>query len=319
MTRFGVVRAALLRKRPWWHGAGVALACVAAASGLRWALGRFADPVPFVTFFPAIMLCALLAGWRWGIAASGLSALVVNWLFLAPVSAWALDLASVAMVGLFVLSSLILVAIADTLRRTFVELEAANARSEFLNRELRHRVRNTLAVVQALADRTLRNHPDTFRQVFADRLTALAQAHDVLARGEAGSCELGEVVEKSCAPFRDGGNIETDGPDCRIDGRACVPLSLALHELATNAVKHGALSSASGKVVVRWTPDEAGKVAFEWIEAGGPAVYPPRRKGLGTMLLTAQPELEGCALEFHPGGLRCRMTLPGCGEDPAAA
>jgi len=122
------------------------------------------------------------------------------------------------------------------------------------------------------------------------------------------------VVERSCAPFRDGGNIEPAGPPCRIDGAACVPLSLALHELATNAVKHGALSVPGGRVALRWEPGDDGRIALEWIEAGGPPVYPPPRKGLGTMLLTGQPELEGCELEFHPGGLRCRMAIAGRGD-----
>jgi two-component sensor histidine kinase len=315
MTRFGVVRAAILRPHPWWWGAAVTLLCIAAASAVRWALGAAADPVPFVTYFPAIMLAALLAGWRWGAAAIALAAATVNGRFLGMAQRWSLDGASLATVALFVLSSLVLVAIAQTLRRTFAELEAANRHAEFLNRELRHRVRNTLSVVQALADRSLRNHPDDFRRVFSDRLSALARAHDVLASGASERCDLGDVVERACAPFRDDGNIAAEGPACRIEGAACVPLALALHELCTNAVKHGALSSPAGKVALRWTADGEDRVAIEWIEAGGPPVYPPKRQGLGTILLTGQPELEGCALEFHPGGLRCRMRVARCRED----
>lgn len=317
MTRFGVVRAAILRPHGWWYGPAVTLACIGGATLIRLALGAITGSVPFVMYFPAVMLAALLAGWRWGVAATVLAAAVANWLFIVPRFEWALDLDNLITVALFAVSNLIIVAIGDTLRRTFRELEAAGERAAFLNREMRHRVRNTLAVVQALADRSLRSHPHDFRQVFSDRLAALAQAHDVLASGPGEACDLGELVERTCAPFLDEGNIACSGPPALVDSEACVPLALALHELATNAVKHGALSAPGGRVTVGWEPAGARRVALDWVEAGGPPVYPPKRKGLGTMLLTAQPELVACQLDFAPGGLKCRFEIAGRVGEPA--
>lgn len=315
MTRFGFVRDAITRPVSFWRGLGLMLALIAAASGLRWALGSAAEPVPFVTYFPAVVLCALLAGWRYGVASIVLSAAVVNLIFLDKPYRYTTDLRTAVTIALFFLSCLLLVAIAQTLRRTFGEVVAANERAALLNREMGHRVRNTLAVVQALSSQTARTDPANFQQAFAGRLSALADAHDVLLQGGRESCDLGAIAEKSCAVFGHDDNFRIEGPPCNLPADSCVPLSLALHELCTNAVKHGALSVPSGRVDVTWTRPAEGKTRFVWEESGGPEVRPPTRRGLGTVLLSSQREIGKADLQFHPRGLRCELLLEVNNED----
>ena len=309
MTRFGFVRAAITREQAWWYGAALTLVCVGLATVLRSLLGNAATDVPFVTYYPAMMVCTLLAGWRYGVAATILSVAIVDFLFIRPSFAFTTDARTMVTGVLFVLSCFIIVAIAQTLRRTFLELERTNERVRFLNRELRHRVRNTLAVVQALAEQSARSRPDDFLPALTSRLRAMAEAHDVLSRGDGGTCHLEAVVEKACRPFSNDGNITLQGPSCCLPGDTCVPLTLAIHELYTNAVKYGALSQPGGKVFVTWDEREDGRAQVVWEEAGGPAVFPPKRKGLGTILLGAQPELRDSQLEFHPRGVRCSFCL----------
>lgn len=309
MTRFGFVRAAITRDAAWWHGPVTALTCVGIATGLRLLIGEAATDVPFVTYYPAIMVSALLAGWRWGLAATAASMAVANYMFVGQRMSFATDLRSLLIGVLFFASCAIIVAIAQTLRRTFIDLDRTNARAEFLNRELRHRVRNTLAVVQALAEQTARSHSTDFVPTLNARLQALAKAQDVMGTEGEHGCELHTVIEQACAPFRDGDNLTIAGPPCDLPRGSCVPLSLAIHELCTNAVKHGALSIATGRVFISWERDEHGGVQLVWEEAGGPPVFPPKRKGLGTQLLTAQSELKRVSLEYHPRGLRCAFGL----------
>lgn len=318
MTRFGFVKSAITRQQAWWYGPAVTTACLAAATALRWLFGEAAATVPFVTYFPAIMACSVLASWRWGMVATLLSIAIVNYIFFRPYFAVATDGRSALMALFFLASCALIVAIAQTLRRTLIELERTNERVEFLNRELRHRVRNTLAVVQALAEQTVRSRPDDFMPALTSRLHALAEAHDVLSRGEDGTCRLEALTEKACRPFTIDDNITVQGPPCSIPGDTCVPLSMAFHELCTNAVKHGALSQLGGKVFVTWDVPDAGEMQLVWEEAGGPPVFPPKRKGLGTILLTAQPELKDSRLEFHPRGLRCSFRLSGVQPEPVS-
>ncbi len=176
-------------------------------------------------------------------------------------------------------------------------------------REMRHRVRNTLSIVQALSQQTARSDPANFQSAFAKRLGALADAHDVLLRGSGETCDLAAIVEKTCSVFHHDGNFIFEGPRCHLPADSCVPLSLALHELCTNAVKHGALSVPTGRVHVAWSAPVDGSTTLIWEEGGGPEVRPPARKGLGTALLLSQSEIGKADLQFHPRGLRCELKL----------
>ncbi len=191
----------------------------------------------------------------------------------------------------------------------------AEARQHLLIAELNHRVKNTLATVQSLAQQSMRSTdaPPGFATAFSSRLLALARAHDLLTREEWGGATLADVAAAALAPWLDGGRIALDGPRIRLVPKHALALSMALGELATNAVKHGALSVPSGQVSLAWHQNGDGEVVLEWVEGGGPAVRPPSRRGLGSRLLgrPLAAELGGTVdVRFDPDGVRCVMGFP---------
>jgi PAS domain S-box-containing protein len=189
----------------------------------------------------------------------------------------------------------------------------AEAHRELLIREMNHRVKNTLATVQSIAAQTLRTgcEPAT-RKVFEERLIALARAHDLLTRGNWEGARLREVAETALGPHMAGGRIALSGPDARLTPKAALAIGMALHELATNAGKYGALSTEAGRVTLDWRLAEDG-LRLCWRETGGPPVRPPARRGFGTRLMERGLPHElhgGIRLDFAPEGLCCEIEAP---------
>jgi len=195
------------------------------------------------------------------------------------------------------------------------ERKRAEERRTLLINELNHRVKNTLASVQSIARQTLRSGrtAEEMADILTGRLIALAGAHDVLTRENWEGAGLRKIVQVAVAPF-DVSRIATIGPEARLDARAALALGMALHELATNASKYGALSNEVGRVQLAWRIGEAGGTPvldLEWRETGGPPVVAPRRRGFGSRLLTqgVRSELNGAAeMDFAPSGLVCRIS-----------
>ena len=170
------------------------------------------------------------------------------------------------------------------------ETKAAEARQRLLINELNHRVKNTLASIQSIARQTLRpdETPVHVRERLIDRLLAMSAAHDVLTRESWEGAGLEEIVLQGLAPFVDDqepDRITIDGSALRVGASTALSLALAIHELATNAVKYGALSIPDGKVAIAWARGEGEHAVLTWTERGGPPVQPPSRKGFGTRLL----------------------------------
>ena len=182
MTRVGFVR--LWLSRPATPGRSLIgiLTSVGVASILRWMLGVAADPIPFATYYPAIVLCALFAGWRAGLACIVVSIAAVDIVFLKPHLRPTTDLRAFAMMAIFLLSCGALVAVAQTLRTTVARLNEVSERARYLNNELLHRVRNTLTIINSLAIQTYRAEPLEFPAAFSKRMSALAGGLDILAR-----------------------------------------------------------------------------------------------------------------------------------------
>jgi PAS domain S-box-containing protein len=184
--------------------------------------------------------------------------------------------------------------------------------------ELNHRVKNTLATVQSLAGQTLRNatSTDEARDVLESRLLALAKAHDVLTREHWVGADLREVVKDAVAAYEGGGatpRIRVAGCGIRLRPRSALALSMALHELATNAVKYGALSNAEGAVSIDWQVSAGEGFGLCWTESGGPPVEQPRRRGFGSRLVEfglAQDLAGEVALRFERAGLVCNIEAP---------
>jgi PAS domain S-box-containing protein len=194
------------------------------------------------------------------------------------------------------------------------------AHQSLLINELNHRVKNTLATVQSLAGQTLRNASsmEQVREDLEGRLFALSRVHDVLTRENWNGANLREVVEQAVEPYRraDDGRFHLAGEDARLSPRMALAIALALQELATNAVKYGALLNATGVVRITWTITGAAanrRLMLCWEEAGGPVVDPPTRRGFGSRLIERSfaMELGGQArLEFPPEGVRCTIDAP---------
>jgi two-component sensor histidine kinase len=200
----------------------------------------------------------------------------------------------------------------------------AEAHLRLMVNELNHRVKNSLATVQAIAAQTLRKReiPEGTREALVSRLVALARAHDVLTEQKWSGADLEEIARQAAAPYTrlDGGSPFTiEGPPVELDPKRAIALALALHELATNAAKYGALSAPQGHVDLLWTvadEDGARTLALTWRERGGPPVSAPRRSGFGTRLIERglAGELQGeVRLEFQSSGVTCtvRTVLDG--------
>ena len=194
----------------------------------------------------------------------------------------------------------------------------------FLVNELKHRVRNTLATVQAIASQTARQSEtlDAFMKSFSGRLTAIALGHDTLTGEATATADIAELVERQMNAFAStgAGTLRLEGPSLGLDADTAHALGLVLHELATNAAKYGALSASGGWVAVAWAPERADddgevpRVRLTWSEADGPPVREPSRSGFGSRLMksmvvdTLGGELEVGVCDF--GSCGARTTLP---------
>ena len=194
---------------------------------------------------------------------------------------------------------------------------AENAQKVLID-ELNHRVKNTLATVQSLANQTARHAADLedFLPTFMGRLLALAHAHDLLTKRNWQDAPFEQLVHDIVAPVS-GGRVMTEGPLVGLDARTALSFTMVLNELLTNAAKYGALSVPEGSVSLTWRvgPGEQPQSALEceWREHGGPLVTPPKRRGFGTRLMErcVEHDLAGeFDLVFEPEGTRCRMVFP---------
>ena len=191
----------------------------------------------------------------------------------------------------------------------------AEQHQRLLINELNHRVKNTLAIVQGIAQQTFRGEAaaPAAREAFEGRLAALSAAHNVLTDRSWAPVSLVQIVEDAIAPHRaQADRFSVSGPDVELPPKAAVSLALTIHELSTNAVKYGALSAPDGRVEIAWSGD-GGRLRLVWRESGGPEVTEPRRRGFGTRLIERglAAELDGSAtFAFRREGVICTIEAP---------
>jgi len=200
--------------------------------------------------------------------------------------------------------------------RDTTDRRSAEEQRDLLIKELEHRVKNTLAIVQSIAAQTFRHGgvDPAVQRVFEGRLITLANVHNVLTRQNWDSADLHEVVRSALrlhsAPDRERFTVE--GPALRLGPKSAVALSMAVHELTTNAIKYGALSAETGHVDVNWSVAD-GRFRWSWRERGGPKVAAPKRTGFGSRMIerALAMQLSGTvAIDYAPGGVTCIIDAP---------
>ena len=201
----------------------------------------------------------------------------------------------------------ILIAAEDITERMRIEEQM-----KLLMHEVNHRAKNILSLVQAIARQTAAGEPEEFSARFSQRLQAVAANLDLLVQSSWSGVEVESLVTAQLAPFKDliGLRIRLSGPRARLTATAAQAIGLALHELATNASKYGALSNAQGFVEISWRL-EGNLFAIKWAERGGPAVSPPTHKGFGSTVLAAMAKMTvggEVTLDYAPGGVMWQLT-----------
>jgi PAS domain S-box-containing protein len=192
----------------------------------------------------------------------------------------------------------------------------AESDRDLLVAELKHRVKNTLSVVQAIARQTFRAAAEDARMAFDGRILALAQSHDLLTRSKWEEVSFQELAE-TALQLRDAVDVRVSlsGPVVLLQPRHALAIGMVLHELFTNALKYGALSENEGRIALEWatlTDESPPQLKILWRESGGPTVSVPSRKGFGSQLLerTLKGELDGdVMLDFLPSGLVCSINV----------
>jgi PAS domain S-box-containing protein len=198
--------------------------------------------------------------------------------------------------------------------------QEAEERQNLLAREVDHRARNALAVIQSIIRLTRAKSVDDYVAAIEGRIKALARAHTLLSDSRWNGADLATLVGEELAPYRTGDKITIDGPDISLEPSTAQGLALALHELATNAAKHGALSSERGRVGLAWQlrPDA---LVVDWTESGGPTIGPPAARSFGLRVIRAsiEQQLEGeTAFDWDSKGLRCHLSIPRQGAAKSA-
>lgn len=313
MTRAKVIRQALVRQRSPAEQVVLLVLLVAFPTAVRALVDPGTSALPFLTYWPSILIGALLLDTAYAVLVACIAAIVSQRLF--GGGAWfaVIDPMRAAFFLMFCFSAGLILTTGSALRGAVRELDALHEQAEGFNRELRHRVRNMLTIVQALASRGPKaDNPLDFYREFSSRLEGLAQASDLLRIGTETEGRLPEIAERTLEPFGRRTRLKLSGDPVILPDRTCIPLIMALHELATNAVKHGAWSDDQGLVELTWFLAVDGRSLYIlWKEQGGPPVSSPSREGVGTRLLMPQPGLDAVELNFDRRGVWCEIMVEG--------
>jgi PAS domain S-box-containing protein len=194
------------------------------------------------------------------------------------------------------------------------ERKEREEKEHLLMREINHRAKNMLSVVDSIAHQTATRKPEDFIERFSERIQALSANQDLLVRNEWNGVDVQDLVHAQLAHFADliDSRIEMHGPKLRLNAASAQAIGLALHELATNAGKYGALSTEKGRVDVCWGID-GNTFAMSWTERDGPPVSAPKQRGFGTIVMEAMTErsVDGAVdIDYAPSGLTWRLTCP---------
>jgi two-component sensor histidine kinase len=287
-----------------------ALICVVIATVVRIALGELSSAsTVFASYYSATLVAALVGGVPAGVLAACSGAFAGFWLFVPPDwKSHVFDQDQLVSALLFAGSSWVIIWAAKSYRDLLWRLRQEQDQRQLLNHELAHRIKNTLATVQAIAGQTLRDQPAVLGKL-NDRIAALAATNDLLVKSEWGGASLREILAGEFAPY-DPARFALNGEDFECPSEVATVLALIFHELTTNAAKYGALSVAYGRVTLSWTK-RSDRVDFDWVENGGPPPAASRHEGFGaTLLRKGLRQFDGVVeMNFAPSGLHCKLSL----------
>ena len=298
------------------------LACAAVATALRGLLDFVApETVPYPLVFPAVLVATLAAGVTGGLVALVVGLAAADFFFVPPRYTFAPDnLTHALSLALMTLALVVVLWLAAQYRNTMLSRAQERAEGEehlrLLLREVDHRANNLLAVVQSIVTLTKVDSLEALnlKRDLLGRIEALARAHQLLAGSRWRGAQMEQLVEEELRPYTLGDldRAHAQGPSMALSPAEAEAVAMAIHELATNAAKYGALSTEDGHVEVTWERGGDGERRIRWQEEGGPPVVKPDRPGLGMRLLErAFTAAEGrTRLSWRPEGLVCEFDLP---------
>jgi len=311
-----------LYKRLWSDGTfrispGTADAYLAAmillglATFVRWGLSFLgAALLPFTAYYPAVLFATYLGGLRVGSFVAVLGGLIGWWLFMPSYFGFLpIGWQSIFELATYVLTCALLIWAADSYRRLAERLQREENLRKLAVDELAHRLKNKIATIQSIIGYQLREQPDIRRDIIG-RLVALSATDDLIMKMHGKGASIRAILNIELGPY-DLSRTSLQGPDILLAPNLALTIALLVHELATNAAKHGALSSAVGYLSICWSVENK-TLNLEWRENGGPAVKQPTHRGFGLRLLSGALDQFNGSVEtiFEKSGLICKMKAP---------
>jgi two-component sensor histidine kinase len=264
----------------------------------------------FAPYFPAVLFATLVGGVGPGVLALALGIVLEWWVFLVPGSFGfrTPDLEESFQLIFYSAAGFFVIWIAEEYRRLLRRSEEEESKRRLYLGELQHRVRNMMTIVQSIVRQSLHGNGEAIETVNG-RIVALLATNELLTRSEEQTADVKDILLAELIPYGSS-RIILQGESRELPSRLAVAFALVIHELATNAVKYGALSQEQGQVHIAWLI-QGDRFTLEWIETGGPVVKGPTRQGLGTPLITRLVSgLTGEIVnDFRPSGLICRIAF----------
>jgi two-component sensor histidine kinase len=267
------------------------------------------NAVPFITYFPVLLISTFVGGARVGAFSLVVTMAVVWWLFLPPsFSLYRAPLEVIASLAIIAISGWVIIWASEHYRRMLARLREEEHQRKVVIDELNHRIGNKLATVQAILHRELRNHPVPYKSI-RGRIAALMATDAFIARSSTGTVPIAEIVRMELAPYADA-LVQTEIEEVSLPEKLATILALIFHELITNAVKHGALTVPAGELTIVCSK-QGTTVHIEWVESGGPEVQQLSHRGMGTSLLEngLKPYDGEIELRFGPSGFSCSIKF----------
>jgi two-component sensor histidine kinase len=293
----------------WVWAVVTAVVCVVLASIARAAFGLLVGPtLPFATYFPAVLVAALFGGSLAGIVSIALSVVMVWWAFTPPYYEFGpITLPQLANIALFAFSAGLIVWLAVVYRNLLATLEQQEKHRSLLVGEIEHRGKNFLAVVESLIHQTI---DDSRAQPLINRIRAVVSTLDILDASSKRTVDLRTILTEELGSYASE-RVRLDGPPVQLTAATARAMRLIVHELATNALKHGALSQPSGRIAIAWRL-QSPAVQLDWREVDGPKVAEPVSYNFGSKLITRTLKQLNAKFEptFAETGYCYRMTIP---------